>query len=451
MRMSQGRFLMLVLISGIIASTSAFLLEPKNDWYCMLSGPTILIPIQIMLAVVFGRLLRIVRIMGRLMDWNKQKSGMFDRMSGAFRQRSTQGGDLSRDDEEDLGADSRGSTFANPIRATMDVARNIRQHMTVPWLWAIILIITLPQVIAQVIGIALFPYVRQLRLTEDEANGRFECGVEGKTSHNYALITICITFLTLMATMIMAQRSRKLPGLFNEAESVSTALLATVVVSTFSFTLVIAADDPSSVPDVPFVMLVVIVLTLCLSLSVKLVVPKLKLIWKGEKVVMSKIMEDHKRILDGSSQDDTGTDVNKPRSTRMEVALQTSSSPPSTQEAPELGDLEDDSELLVLEPSSSFSIRTKERKQEKERKAKERKEQKKKEKRKDKDKPRPLRMIEGKDPPRELMVNIVALGQNVSSVNDRMLSGLTVSKEEWLELQQALQESQGLLERTTYE
>eukprot|EP00957_Ditylum_brightwellii_P026653 2015794-Ditylum_brightwellii.AAC.1 len=58
LRLSQGPFLIIFLLSSITASINTFLYNPKNDAYCNLAAPMTFIPLQLMYAILAGRLWR---------------------------------------------------------------------------------------------------------------------------------------------------------------------------------------------------------------------------------------------------------------------------------------------------------------------------------------------------------------------------------------------------------
>ena len=73
--LSQGSFLLVFLASGLVSTAASFLLNPKTDLYCQLYSPLIMIPLQLMVAVVICRLWRIYTLMRPLIQWadNHQK------------------------------------------------------------------------------------------------------------------------------------------------------------------------------------------------------------------------------------------------------------------------------------------------------------------------------------------------------------------------------------------
>ena len=62
-----------------------------------------------------------------------------------------------------------------------------------------------------------------------------------------------------------------------------------------------------------------------------------------------------------------------------------------------------------------------------------------------------IRLQSGCAPPRALTVNIVQLHREVTNVNDRILSGLVVSEQEWIALRKQVIETQHLMRNMNYE
>lgn len=70
MKLSQVGFLIVLLFAGIMACCCSVLFNPVSDLSCYLAGPMVFIPLQLMLAIVYGRLRRIFVILAPLMEWH---------------------------------------------------------------------------------------------------------------------------------------------------------------------------------------------------------------------------------------------------------------------------------------------------------------------------------------------------------------------------------------------
>jgi hypothetical protein len=58
--------------------------------------------------------------------------------------------------------------------------------------------------------------------------------------------------------------------------------------------LIIDTKDPDASPDIPYPMQVIIIVNCAASLTVQLVKFKLRLIWRGEKVVISRLLAEQR-------------------------------------------------------------------------------------------------------------------------------------------------------------
>ena len=73
MKLSQVYFLVTLQVAGVVATVSTIFFNPRSDWFCRLSSPMTLIPLQLMMAIMIGRLHRILVIMSPLLAWRQDK------------------------------------------------------------------------------------------------------------------------------------------------------------------------------------------------------------------------------------------------------------------------------------------------------------------------------------------------------------------------------------------
>jgi len=86
---------------------------------------------------------------------------------------------------------------------------------------------------------------------------------------------------------------------------VANGLLLSLFVSAMGFAVIIVSDDPTGDPNVTYMIEMMLVLFITLNVSVRLTLPKLRLIWRGEKVVVSQILQDHRRKIVAKSTNQT--------------------------------------------------------------------------------------------------------------------------------------------------
>ena len=352
MRLSQGNFLIALQACGLIASVSAFLYAGNTSTWCFLQSPLTLIPLQVMLAIIFGRLRRIISIMAPLIEWDHRteegltersaesssynrtasrrrsskrgrqlkqglknwKSLMFDRRRLASSSNNSDSHSPTPSGNDDSGTLSlNGSTSQRPglqrpseqdgsnwQRAMARSRRKIqvlRQTFTAARLGLLVTIVTLPTFILVVVGLIVFPPFRTLTLNDDGSIGRWECG-DGQ-DQIYQMCSTAVVFLTLFLDLYEANRSRGLPAFFTEAEQISGSLLVSLFVAILGLAVIIITENPVTDPSIPYIFKVIVVCVVSLNTSARLIWPKLRLIWKGEKVVISKILSDHRRSQAG--------------------------------------------------------------------------------------------------------------------------------------------------------
>ena len=308
MKLSQGSFLIVLQFAGIVSTACSCLYLPKSDVFCYLQSPLTLIPLQLMLAIVFGRLHRIISIMKPLMDWHSpqekremkrgfkawKKTFMMGRSSTSSSSSKASSNNSTGDDadEQTVREEKEAPRRERMLRPTFP-RRNIRQTYTAGHLWLFIALVSLPIIIVEIVGLTLFRSELILEMNPDQSTGRYECGTNREQI--YSLSSTGVLFVTLFATLYQAQRSRMLPGLFNEAACVSIALISSLFVTSLGFAVIIISSDPTTSPDAAYLIEVIIVTFVASSLAIRVTLPKLRLIWKGEQVVISRMLAEHRK------------------------------------------------------------------------------------------------------------------------------------------------------------
>jgi hypothetical protein len=462
MKMSQGNFVILIQVAALFATISSFLFDPQSDIYCQLSIPLTTIPMQFMLSIVFGLLLRIVTIMGGLMDWSnpqtkKDTKRHLKRLTHAVRLSIRSAGVTSISTSEFTAGSSHG--FKGPMKRATSTSRRLQRKFSAAWLWFVIIGVTLPQVLLQIFSASFLPRYLDTSLNDDESLGRYTCGAQDENLENLQVFgTILVLSLTLATAIYQAYKSRNLPAIFNEAASVSIALVTTLGISTLAITLIMATDQPMSSPAVQYLMLVAIVLNFCLNVVVRLVLPKLRLIWKGEKVVVSTILTDHRKkqrarsnmpsttvplattpnALVGiiSSIDDQLNDTEIERKGKGSK----NSAIGCTAESEEMKVPEsiDEDDVLGSNSLNSKGINCGQQEGRASRKPQD-------------DMNECIAITNGYAPPSNLTVNVLHLHREVAHINERVLSALVVSKKDWVSFRRQIRETQRLLEDVEFQ
>lgn len=179
-KLSQGIFLVVCIFSALVATTSTFLFNPKSDMYCRTYGPVIMIPLQIMLAVIIGRLHRIIAVMTPLMTWQdsqykrrgkKSRRGKhIARMlpswvhaNSSSNSKSSNGSSSNSMSSDSSASDGEGGVANNVRRRARRFrkkaarSRGLKAEFSEKRLWGYIALMSLPQILIQIIGLALYP------------------------------------------------------------------------------------------------------------------------------------------------------------------------------------------------------------------------------------------------------------------------------------------------------
>eukprot|EP00977_Amphora_coffeiformis_P029485 scaffold41002_cov290-Amphora_coffeaeformis.AAC.1 len=176
LQLSQAAFLILLQAAAMFATASAVLYRSSTDMECYLQGPFTLIPAQLMLAIVFGRMRRIIVIMKPLLNWAKEPK----KASG--------------------GLDAWKSAIASTNPSKQKRRKSIRQEFTEKQLCNIIFCITLPAILIEVIALTFFLPRRTLHLDDTGMVGRYECGDARERTFFFC------SNLLLFATLLLALR-----------------------------------------------------------------------------------------------------------------------------------------------------------------------------------------------------------------------------------------------------
>lgn len=271
LQISQAPFLVVFLGAALLANVSSLLFDPRNDWMCLLAYPVVFSSLQLLFAVTLGRLWRINAVVSPLLR---------NRLQRATSKRGVH----------------NFSQACCPSRRT-----NIRQEINKTKVAIVIALCTLPQIFLQILSIVLQPSEKSVDFDADKSTGRCVCddGVAAKES--IQIYSALVLFLLILVLLAMARVARQLPSLLNESSIIfdltgTSALLVILGVGVIAIT-----DDPTVSPDVSYLVHIAIVLSMTLNSSIRIMMPKLKMVWSGQTVIVSQLVADHKQSLINST------------------------------------------------------------------------------------------------------------------------------------------------------
>lgn len=272
MKLSQGPYLTVLLFAALFATASVWLINPTvSDLYCQLFPPLIFIPIQLIYAIILGRVWRTQRVLSPLLqEFYETKSSRF---------------------------------FSNGIGylacSPPGKGRTIRATVTSRQLATVVFIFTLPQVIIQVLALILQPRSIQVYFNDDASVGRMQCRHDGGgTARNWLSLVDFGYYLIIVMNIlvvVVAQSSKRLPSLFNELSMIGAMSSTNMLVLLLGISVLVVTAGPTTSPNVSFFVWATIVLSVTLNSSIRLMLPKLCMVWRGETVLVSKLVADHRR------------------------------------------------------------------------------------------------------------------------------------------------------------
>jgi hypothetical protein len=422
LNLTQGYFLIVFLMAALVMVISSFLFEPKNDFYCNASFPIVLISAQLIYAITLGRLWRINAVISPLLMHSlRQKTSWTRRMMEYLR------------------------TITSLPNFRRNRPKNLRKQICHWQLALVVALFTLPQIIIQVLSFTLQPQSLEIDYNEDESRGRAMCdsGFDTKSSLlDYGFWTLLLLMVLLL---FMAQATSQLPSLFNETKVIFETALFSIVLLVLGLGVIVVTDDPETTPSVTYLVIVVWTLSIALNMSLRIMMPKLRMVWRDEKVIVSKLVSDHAKsvreedlrfssvgtsvVVSGvsstyshSSGRDSGdhSDVKASDCDNHDKLVDESHG--STEDTEKMNSSPDDSAELNLLPTPPLAIAEGSKPENG-----------------DNAKHRPSKrcssnriVVQCDEPPsRRLLLKMVELQERLSEINSRIMSGLAVSEEEW--------------------
>jgi hypothetical protein len=188
-------------------------------------------------------------------------------------------------------SDSMASGFSLTSRSRNN--NGIRKNIPLSQLFWLVVLLSLPQLFLQICGMAI-PCLRSQRveeLNESMTVGRYECS-RSASSVAVSWIGVALFLVPSFLVVILSVATRDYPTLFNEARLMKKGgkqtLLAIIVAVPL---LILTSKDNSIPPDVmAFIWMVFVMFLACLPVAMVLL-PKLKIVWRGETVVLSSYLQ----------------------------------------------------------------------------------------------------------------------------------------------------------------
>lgn len=274
-QLTQGPFLILFLVAALAATIGAFLLNPASDTYCQAAFPTVLVSLQLVFAVTFGRLWRINAVISPLLMQTLRQE-----QSCQTRCWKYVGKVVTR--TQDSGSQRK--------------IKLLRRKVTNAKLAAVIAAFTLPQVILQVLAITLQPSTLTIEWNADESTGRYTCS-RSLAKYSLTYYGCYVFFLLAVCLLLLAHATRDLPSLLNETRVIFDSTLSSLVVLMLGIGVIAVTREPTTSPGVQYLVSLICIFSLTLNMSWRIIVPKLRMVWRGETILVSRLVSDHARSV----------------------------------------------------------------------------------------------------------------------------------------------------------
>lgn len=247
MKLTQGYFLILFLIAALVATIMCMYLEPRNDLYCRLSLPSILISAQFMYAITLGRLWRINTLISPLlMQSQRYKSSWIRRMSDSI--------------QSSIMKSSISSSKSDPI--------NLRRTINSKQLCVVVWFITAPQIIIQMCALILQRPYQSFEYNIDESIGRAYCHRGDDLATSLATYGFVCFGALVVLLLLVAHHTKSLPSLFNETNDIFSSTLTSLCIFVVGGGIVVSTNSPTTSPAMQYLIGLALAISITLNNSV---------------------------------------------------------------------------------------------------------------------------------------------------------------------------------------
>jgi hypothetical protein len=273
LQISQAPFLVVYLLAALVATASSVLFQPRSDLWCRLARPLVFISMQLFYSVTLGRLWRVHAVVSPLLKNRLQRA---------------------RSSKRGFGGRFSAMTCCPSRRVSL------RKEISNSKVVGIVAMCTLPQIVLQVLGLVLQPAVKSIEYNEDESVGRCVCDDGVKIQKSIQFYSLCVLGILVLVLLIMAHIARQLPSLLNESRVIYDSTLSSVLLMILGIGVIAVTNSPTTSPNVSYMVYVILVLSSTLNSSLRIMLPKLKMAWNGQVILVSKLVSDHRQRLDSS-------------------------------------------------------------------------------------------------------------------------------------------------------
>ncbi|GAX15918.1 hypothetical protein FisN_UnNu069 [Fistulifera solaris] len=283
MRLAQAPFLAVMAAACVLQIVFSFTHLPIKDGYCQWRGPLVQLPMAMVGAVLVGRVWRVYGTLSTV-----QRLG---RSSESTTTTTKPWLDTYVVGCLDALARIPYSILSSRCR-TKDTQRkgprkSIRSAVTAAETWCLIGMLIAPQLALQIYA-ALHEDAQLItELNELGTAGRVVCG---NVDHWITLVGTGISCCLYLLAVIMAWLSRDLPFCFNEKDPIFHAATISAIITAMSMAVAQVIDDPNTSPSAVVLLQSIVSIGIAVTVLILLVWPKIHRAWSGQTVIMSQLL-----------------------------------------------------------------------------------------------------------------------------------------------------------------
>lgn len=279
LQLSQAPFLIVFLGAALVTTVATFLLEPRNDLFCRASTPIILIGVQLIFAIAIGRLWRIHAVISPL---------LLSTLRGRSHPHQMEGSGVNGFTRKVL------TCFTHCVSCFggRTAPKSLRKKVSSLQLSLVVCAFVLPQIILQMLSVTLQPMEKVYEFNAERSNGRAVCQIGVDVAQSFARYGFLLFVFMLFVLLAMAYSTRNLPSLLNETHVIFDSVVTTIILIVLGVSIVFVSDDVSTSPAVPYLVWVTVTISLMLNSSIRTMLPKLRMVWSGEVVLVSRLVSD---------------------------------------------------------------------------------------------------------------------------------------------------------------
>ena len=277
LRLSQGNFLIIFLLAALVAAGSCVLFQPRNDLWCNLCHPMIIISLHLFFSVALARLWRINAVVSPVL---KRRIRRANSGRGLFNCGIVSG-------------------LWDYFKAAAPICRgrsSIRRQVSPRKSYAIVFACCLPQVVLQVLAWLLQPSKNVVEYNMYQSYGRSVCSDGQSYGSSLQIYSLYLLLLLLLILVFMGHLARNLPSLLNESAVICDTAKLSVLLAALGGGVIAVTNAPTTSPDVTYLVKVFLVLTVTVNSSLQILGPKLKMAWSNESIIVSELVSADNRI-----------------------------------------------------------------------------------------------------------------------------------------------------------